>query len=101
MRWHPWNPPGNARIQPHLGEVPDRLDLELETFLSEIIGMGGVDPGSMMKNAEIRLTSPDPTLYFSAFSAASMITAATSCGCDSYTEWLAPLTSVVRLLARS
>ncbi len=33
--------------------------------------------------------------------AACVITAATSFGCDSYTEWLAPLISLVRLLARA
>lgn len=56
---------------------------------------------------ELRGESASGAVYFCAFRtlstlrAASSITAATSLGWDRYTEWLAPLTSVVRLLARA
>src|SRR6187401_3036829 len=51
--------------------------------------------------------APSGAVYFCAFRtlstlrAASSITAATSLEWDRYTEWLAPLISVVRLLARA
>src|SRR4029079_918057 len=64
-------------------------------------------PQTLSSVPELRGESASGAVYFCAFRtlstlrAASSITAATSLGWDRYTEWLAPLISVVRLLARA